>query len=158
LRRTAPSVLSAVAALREVAPTATETLRSGSAAVPSLRALLQQGAPFAEQLRTVLDQAKPIMGCIRPYAPELASLVSTWAGFSPEYDANGNYARALVTALPFGAGEKRTSKQIVDESGGTVGYGFPTPPGSIAGQPWYQPQCGAGRNGLDPAHDPEAKP
>jgi hypothetical protein len=120
--------------------------------------LLQQGAPFAEQLRTVLHMAKPIMGCIRPYAPELASLVSTWASFSAEYDANGNYARALLTALPFGAGEKRTSKQVVDDSSGTVGYGFPTPPGSIASQPWYQPQCGAGPSGLDPAHDPEAGP
>jgi hypothetical protein len=35
-------------------------------------------------------------------------------------------------------------------------YGFPRPPGTNAGQPWFQPQCGAGPEALDPSKDQEA--
>jgi len=36
-------------------------------------------------------------------------------------------------------------------------YGFPRPPGTDAGQPWFLPQCGAGPDALDPNKDPEAR-
>ena len=34
---------------------------------------------------------------------------------------------------------------------------MPRPPGETSGQPWFQPQCGAGPEALDPAQDQEAQ-
>ena len=34
---------------------------------------------------------------------------------------------------------------------------FPQPPGFVAGQPWFQPQCGITKDVFDPAKDPESQ-
>ena len=38
-----------------------------------------------------------------------------------------------------------------------ITYGFPRPPGELAGQPWFQPQCGVTQASLDPSKDREAQ-
>jgi hypothetical protein len=35
-------------------------------------------------------------------------------------------------------------------------YAFPIPPGHLAGQPWFQPQCGIGPEVYDADKDPES--
>jgi hypothetical protein len=37
-------------------------------------------------------------------------------------------------------------------------YAFPRPPGYNADQPWFLPECKAGRDALDPTKDPESRP
>ena len=94
-------------------------------------------------------------GCIRPYGPELSGFLSTWIGYTKGYDAQGHSARILVQAPPVPVGSPLSSKQAVDLHGGALKYAMPRPPGLNAGQPWFQPQCGAGPDALDPAKDPE---
>jgi hypothetical protein len=94
-------------------------------------------------------------GCLRPYTPELAGFLSTWIGYTKNYDAQGHVARILVEAPPVPIGSPLTAEQAVQTHGGNLQYAMPRPPGLNAGQPWFQPQCGAGPDALDPAKDPE---
>ena len=36
-----------------------------------------------------------MVGCLRPYGPELAGNMATWAGFNKNYDRAGRYARTF---------------------------------------------------------------
>lgn len=149
------SAKAAVSTLREVAPAATETLRRGAAAMPAVERLLDQGTPFAAQLGRVLGRLAPMMSCLRPYAPEVAGFPATWAGVGKNYDAKDHHTRTLAQVPPFGNGSLMTSEQLVESTPGVV-YAFPRPPGFNVGQPWFIPECGAGRDSLDPSKDPES--
>ena len=59
-------------------------------------------------------------------------------------------------------GAVETSQRLVEQEearggdeGTGQGYALVRPPGYNAGKPWYLPQCGAGRDGVDPNKDPE---
>lgn len=157
VRELAPVVRRTTSTLLDVAPLATSTLRRGRLASPQIRALLREGTPFIKRLGGVLGEFAPQMKCLRPQAPEIISFFSTWAAFSKNYDAVEHYNRGLVTAIPIGAEETRTSAEVVSQSGGTIRYGFPTPPGTNVDQPWFIPECGYGPEGLDPSKDPESR-
>lgn len=157
LRELAPVVRRATSTLLDVAPLATSALRRGRLASPPIRALLREGTPFIREFGRVLREFAPQMKCLRPQAPEIISFFSTWAAFSKNYDAVEHYNRGLVTVIPMGADETRTSAEVVSQSGGAVRYGFPTPPGTNVDQPWFIPECGYGPEGLDPTRDPESR-
>jgi ABC-type transporter Mla subunit MlaD len=155
LRAMATPARLAVAQLRTVAPLATSTLRRGRSAAPGITRLLKVGTPFLPALGKVLTQLEPMLGCIRPYAPELAGNLSTWAGYNKNFDAGGHYARtfSLLVNPAIVPGTPLNSKQITDTT--TLKYAMPRPPGLNAGQPWLLPQCGAGPDALNSAKDPE---
>ena len=155
LRTLAPRARGALAELREVAPIAAATLRRGTRAAPPLARLLRTGTPFLPRLASVLDQSEPALDCVRPYGPEIAGLLSTWIGFGRNYDAQGHYARAFLQASPVPPGTADNSEQAVAARTGRLFYAMPRPPGLNAGQTWFQPQCGAGPEALDPSKDPE---
>jgi phospholipid/cholesterol/gamma-HCH transport system substrate-binding protein len=155
LLRLAPAAARAVAALEQVAPLASSTLREGANAAPEISRFLLAGTPFVGVLGRVMNHAAPELACVRPYTPELAGFLSTWAGFSQNYDASNHYARVLDQTPPFSDGTSLTSAQIVHDYPGQQ-YAYPRPPGLNAGQPWLQPACGAGASALNPSADPEA--
>lgn len=157
LRTLARPARRAVNELRTVAPLATRTLLSGRRAAPQLTRLLETGTGFLPRLGTVLGQLEPMVGCLRPYAPELAGMLTTWTGWNKNYDAGGHYARtfpllfnaALIPGTPLDA------RQITSSSSERLFYAMPRPPGLNAGQPFFQPQCDAGPAALDASKDPE---
>jgi hypothetical protein len=155
LRIMATPARRALSQLRSVAPLAISTLRRGRSAAPGLTRLLKVGTPFLPQLGNVLTQLEPMLGCIRPYAPELAGNLSTWAGYNKNFDAGGHYARtfSLLVNPAIVPGTPLNSKQVTDTTALT--YAMPRPPGLNAGQPWLLPQCGAGPDALNSAKDPE---
>lgn len=155
LRRMAPAARGALTELRAVAPLTERTLRRGTSAAPELTRLLRTGTPFLPRLGSALDRLAPMAGCLRPYTPELAGFLSTWTGYPKNYDSSGHYARILVQVPPVPVGSPLSSEQAVRAHGGNLSYAMPRPPGLNAGQPSFQPQCGAGRDALDPAKDPE---
>jgi hypothetical protein len=120
--------------------------------------MLQAGTPFLPQLGSMLAQLAPVLDCLRPYTPELAGNLGTWTGYNQNYDKGGHYARTFPLQLNalLAPGTLATSAQIVAASAGGLHYAMPRPPGLNAGAPWFQPQCGAGPNSLDPSKDPEA--
>jgi len=155
LRRLAGPAQRTLTTLNDVAPLATRTLRTGRRAAPSIRALLREGVGFMPQLRAAMDRLAPAIACMRPYGPEIAGALGTWAGFAKNYDGLDHYARTLVQAEPYPAGTNLSSQRVSTLVPG-VQYAFPRPPGLNVGQAWLQPQCGAGAQALDAARDPEA--
>jgi phospholipid/cholesterol/gamma-HCH transport system substrate-binding protein len=156
LRDTAPSVRRTTAALLGVAPLATSTLSVGQRTAPAIDTLLQTATPFLPQLGGDLRRLAPMLGCVRPYAPEIAGMAETWTGFDGR-DADGAYGRVDLTQLPptVAAGSLLTSQQITTNFANKVFYALPRPPGLDAGHPWLLPQCGAGKAAMDPSQDPE---
>lgn len=154
LREVAPVLQRTLATLRTVAPQVTTTLRTGTRTVPHLSRFLGTATPYAPTLTRTLERLTPMLACLRPYTPEIAAFASTWLGFTANYDKVGHYARILLQASPLPAGSPLKSTAVT-KLGGGFQYAMPRPPGLNAGQPWFQPQCGAGREALDPEHDPE---
>jgi hypothetical protein len=67
----------------------------------------------------------------------------------PARAGSENLAPAFFNDVPY------TPAQAIKMFPGTH-YAFPNPPGNLAGQPWFQPQCGVTADALDPAKDHEA--
>lgn len=156
LRTLSADLLPAMRDLRTTIPVADQTLRIGTTASPAITALLKQAQPFSQQASPVLTKLAPMVGCIRPYAPEIAGLLTTWTSWTQDYDQIGHLGRldgyagpSSLTSTPL------TPAQYVALTG--QGYAFIRPPGYNAGEPWYQPQCGITAAGVNPAMDPEAK-
>jgi virulence factor Mce-like protein len=156
LRRTAPLLTTALGTLLEVAPLATDTLTAGTRAAPKLTAFLGSATPLMPQLSSALSRLAPMVSCVRPYGPELAGNLSDWTGITSNFDSIGHYARILVQGMIATPGTPLDSQQLTGLSPG-LRYAMPRPPGLNAGHPWFQPQCGAGPDALNPADDPEAK-
>ena len=51
--------------------------------------------PFSAAAAPVLERRAPMVGCIRPYAPEIAGLRSTWMSWSQGYDPASWLDRAI---------------------------------------------------------------
>ena len=158
LRSMARPARAALSELRTVAPLLRTTLDRGTRAAPRLRRLFDTASPFFPRAAAALETFNPMLGCLRPYAPEIAGFLSTWTGQLKNYDAEGHYARSFpLTAIPaLLPGTSNTSAEALEQQPGTLTYAMPRPPGLNAGKPWFQPQCGAGPESLDASKDPEA--
>jgi phospholipid/cholesterol/gamma-HCH transport system substrate-binding protein len=151
----APLLETTLARVLQVGPAAISTLRTGTRTLPQLTRLLSVTMPFAPKLSHALAALAPMIACIRPYTPEIGGYLETWQG--GPYDNVGHFGRVDFIQTPIMPGTTMTSAQAVASSGGTLHYAFPRPPGLNAGQPWFQPQCGAGPDSLIAADDPEAE-
>lgn len=145
----------ALADLRQTVPVAVSTFRTARRTAPDITRLLKRVQPFSDQARPVFAGLAPIVGCFRPYAPEFASFLTEWTGFTQPVDDTGHLGRVWgnagltgVTSLPVNAGD------FVKATG--QGYALVRPPGFNAGKPQFVPECGITADGLDPNKDPEA--
>jgi ABC-type transporter Mla subunit MlaD len=148
----------AVTELSRTAPRLTALLREGQTAAPRIDKLLTVGTPFAGKIKPIFNDLGPILGCIRPYAPELAAATRNWGAMNSGFDRTGHFIR--LKAL-FSASSNTSTPPIDSATFGKVAgqtYAMPRPPGQNAGQPWFIPECGVGPNALDPTKDPEDKP
>lgn len=156
LPRLAAAARPTVRQLSATAPRLTSLLRTGRRTVPAATRLVTEGTPFARRLTPILKDLAPVVGCIRPYAPELAGWFSNWASFSQNYDGAGHYARIRL----LGGATSLTSSPELPTSFMklfSADYANPRPPGLNAGQPWLLPQCGVTADALDASKDPEDK-
>jgi hypothetical protein len=127
----------------------------------------------------VFKDLAPIVACLRPYAPELGGALVGGGGAHQNYDlanpataslanvvryvgrrtANGMVEQHGLRATPMAATNSLAtplnSAQFAAISGKK--YAMPRPPGLMAGQPWFIPQCGITKDALDPSKDPETK-
>lgn len=141
-----------------VAPIATSTLTTARSAAPDLTRLLERATSLLPEVRSVADQANTQLQCIRPYTPDIVQIGTDWSGFISAVDDKDYYARVNPAALAFAPTnvESASTAQIAREFPG-LRYGFPRPPGDSAGQPWFLPECGAGRDAINPFKDYEAR-
>lgn len=157
LHRTADPLNDALASLRTATPLVRAVVRRTQSLgdTGQLFFRLRDNAP---RLTSLFDQAATEVGCVRPWAPEIMLLASTWGDWLSPIDQRDHYLRATVqnflpanyNSIPLTPGEAR---QIFPD----MEYGFPRPPGALAGQPWFQPQCGVTEDSIDPSKDQEAQ-
>lgn len=157
LRQTASPLNTVLTSLSDVAPDAKTTLATLRTSGPRINELLSRATTLSPQLSSISDGAVKNLDCIRPWTPEIVGLLMTWADFHSWSDGKDKILRAqLQSFLPANYNDVTytpgTLKQLMPQ----LRYGFPRPPGYLADQPWYQPQCGAGTDAVDPAKDQEA--
>jgi virulence factor Mce-like protein len=153
LRPLAARARPAFADLRDIAPVALRTVRNVRRAAPAIDQLLRRATPFANDVTPALAGLAPIASCIRPYAPELAGFLSNWSSFSKNVDVHSNYARirAVVSETAFNDVPNIPTSALTSVAGTT--YAGLRPPGLNAGQPWFMPECGVGKDVVDPGKD-----
>ncbi|MGE4426184.1 MAG: hypothetical protein AB7G37_07020, partial [Solirubrobacteraceae bacterium] len=157
LRTLAPVAVPAAAELRRTSRLGASVLRSISADAPQVTAFLDEAGPLLERSGRAIEGTVPTARCVRPYAPEIAAFLSTWTGFSQNLDAGGHYARTHILQGPTSINDLPLSSEQFTKVVPGVEYALPRPPGLNEGRPQFLPECGAGRDALDPAKDPEAR-
>jgi len=155
LVRDAPLLRAVLDEILAVGPSAIDTLELGAQRLPELTHFLGAADPFVPTVTAALKSLAPMVACVRPYTPEIGGYLETWQG--GPLDEVGHYGRVDFIQTPIMPGTSDSSAQAVASSDGQLTYAFPRPPGLNAGQPWFQPQCGAGPDSLNPADDPEAE-
>lgn len=147
----------AARALRQLAPQATSTVRSLRRSSPDIATFLRDGVPFAQRSAPTLSRLGDQLQCIRPYAPELAAWASNWSSWGKGYDNTSHYGRIKAVTGPtaFTSWPPLKTSDFLTLVGGGLQYAMPRPPGYNVGQPWFIPECGYGKDALDPEKDPE---
>lgn len=159
LRRIATPLSRVLTTVADVGPDARTTLASVRAATPKLNPLLTRAKRLSPQLEDIGGQAVENLKCIRPYTPDIVAFFTNWGDATTWNDGKDrmfraqiqNFMPAPVNGSPLNAGQAKKLFPGME-------YGFPRPPGTNAGQPWFLPECGAGPDALDPNKDPEARP
>jgi ABC-type transporter Mla subunit MlaD len=158
LRRISAPLNRLLASLVAVGQDASGTLRTTRRGAPEITRLLGRLTTVAPELEAIGRSGSKQLDCIRPYTPEILMLATTWGDFTSPTDGKDRYIRANIQnyfPAPYN-NVPMTPAELLRAYPG-LEYGFPRPPGQVAGQPWFQPQCGAGPEALDPANDSEAK-
>lgn len=159
LRRTVSPLNSLLRTVVDVGPTARATLATARRGAPDVSRLLRRATTLLPQVTSIGRQATPQLDCIRPYSPELAALVTNWAGFISSVDGRDHYVRINPAAIPWAPtnvqGQSTASSAKLFPG---MRMGMPRPPGYAADQPWFQPQCEVTADSIDPDKDIEARP
>lgn len=158
LRAVAAPLNTVLSSVQGIAPGARATFATLRRSTPQIDGFLARTTTLSPQLGTIADKAVVNLECIRPYAPEIAGLLTTWADFMSWSDGKDKTLRAQVQDyLPANYNSVPLKPADIAKTFTGLRYGFPRPPGYLAGQPWFQPGCGAGPDALDPAKDQEAQ-
>jgi hypothetical protein len=117
-----------------------------------------------------------MVACVRPYAPEAGGAIVGAGSWMSTYTLEKpNQGLVTFTGKQDGPFVEQHGVRAMPEASlasnhayvpGTIStkaftelagkqFAEPRPPGLSVGQPWYQPQCGAGPNSTNPAFDPE---
>ncbi len=156
LRRITTPLDDVLGQLRLATPTAVRTVDLLRVAAPPVTQLFNVGYHQTDRLISVGNQADTELNCIRPYAPEITLLGETWGDWISYVDSKDHYVRANLQAfLPTGGNNSQMSPAEAAATFPGLEYGFPRPPGGLADQPWFLPECGLGPDIVDPAQDKE---
>jgi len=159
LRRISKPLDDTLRTVVRVGPDARGTLDTLRRAVPEVDPLLARVEGLSPRLGNIGKQSVENLKCIRPYAPSLASFFSNWGDFHSHDDGRDKLIRAQVqNYLPAPTNTSVLNSGQAAKLFPGLEFGFPRPPGTNAGQPWFLPECGAGPDALDPDKDPEARP
>lgn len=160
LRRIAAPLNHVLGTVVDVGPDAQGTLSTLRGATPSLNPLLAKLTSDMPKLASIGKQATAQLKCLRPYSPEIAALFSDWAAFQSGSDGRDKFFRANVivpTALATNVFPKEYNSASASKLFPGLTYLNPPAPGELAGQPWYQPDCGITSDGSDPTKDGEIR-
>jgi ABC-type transporter Mla subunit MlaD len=159
LRQTTAPLTRVLETLRSVTPYAVTALAAPQrAALSSGASLLRTLGSIAPTLRSTASKAATQVGCLRPYTPEIVGFGETWGDWMSPVDNQDHLIRAQIQSfLPANNNSTLYTPEYAVTHFPGITYGFPRPPGELAGQPWFQPQCGVTQASLDPSQDREAQ-
>jgi phospholipid/cholesterol/gamma-HCH transport system substrate-binding protein len=148
-----------LSALVSIEPDATATLARVTRDAPSITRLARRATSLLPTIDGVARQGDQALNCIRPYAPEVGAFFSNWGDFISQVDGKDHLIRANIQAIvPAPAPVMPYASATAVKTFPGLRYAFPRPPGYNADQPWFLPECRAGRDALDPTKDPESRP
>ena len=153
LRGIASPLATTLEAAATVGPDAASTLSTLRRAAPQLDPLLAHVTHVMPAITAIGTGGTVAMRCIRPYSPEIAAFFSNWDGFTAYDDGRNKYVRLMIQASPYPTATPLNAAEV-QKLFPQLRYAFPRPPGYNGGQPWFQPQCGAGRSSLVAADNP----
>jgi hypothetical protein len=157
LRRTATPLRTVLAKLRRIAPPTLAALKHSYGAYVAGEIGDVVGKETGN-LESLTKQATTQIGCLRPYTPEIGLFATTWGDWMSGVDATDHTARAQVqNYMPAAFNSVPYTPETAAKAFPGLTYGMPRPPGALANQPWFQPQCGVGPDVVDPSKDQEAK-
>jgi phospholipid/cholesterol/gamma-HCH transport system substrate-binding protein len=116
--------------LQPVAAKLRSTLLAASHLLQYTPGLLDAAGSTLPGIEATASYLEPVLGFLRPYTPEIAGFLTTWASAFSNYNANGHYMRAFVQA---GLTAVDVNPGIVPP--GDVNQPYPAP-GANVGQPW----------------------
>jgi ABC-type transporter Mla subunit MlaD len=159
LRLTTAPLTRTLQTLQGVTPYAVAALAAPQrAALGDGATLLRTVASIAPTVRSTAAKAATQVGCLRPYTPELVGFGETWGDWMSPVDNSDHLIRAQIqNFLPANNNSTGYTPAFAVAHFPGITYGFPRPPGELAGQPWFQPQCGVTAASLDPSKDREAQ-
>ena len=159
LRLTAVPLRRVLGTLQQVTPSALAALAAPDRqALGDGASLLRTVGGVAPRIRSTATKAAKQVGCLRPYTPEIVAFGATWGDWMSPVDNQDHLIRAQIQSfLPAGSNSTLYTPAFAVRNFPGVTYGFPRPPGELAGQPWFQPQCGVTKDALDPTKDREAQ-
>ncbi|MHB8691568.1 MAG: Mce/MlaD family protein [Solirubrobacteraceae bacterium] len=159
LRRTTAPLTRVLETLRGVTPYALAALAASQrAALSDGASLLRTLGSIAPTVRSTVSKAATQVGCLRPYTPEIVGFGQTWGDWMSPVDNQDHLIRAQIQSfLPANNNSTGYTPQYAVTHFPGITYGFPRPPGELAGQPWFQPQCGVTSASLDPSKDREGQ-
>lgn len=144
--------------LADVAPRARRTLRTVTTATPDVDALVAKATSLAPTIASATKQANPQLDCIRPYTPEITAFGSLWGDIFSWTDHKDKYIRANVQNIfPAAVNAQAANAGSLVKTFPGLKYAFPFPPGYLADQPWYLPECNITEKSFDADQDPEGK-
>ncbi len=159
LRQTTATLTRVLETLRGVTPYAVTALAAPQrAALGDGAGLLRTVGSVTSTVRSTASEAATQVGCLRPYTPEIVGFGETWGDWMSPVDNQDHLIRAqLMSFLPAATNSTPYTPEFAVTHFPGITYGFPRPPGELAGQPWFQPQCGVTQASLDPSKDREAQ-
>jgi ABC-type transporter Mla subunit MlaD len=144
--------------LADVAPKARRTLRIVTTATPDVDAMVAKATELAPTVESATKQLNPQLDCIRPYTPEIVAFGSLWGDIFSWTDHKDKYIRANVQNIfPAAANAQAANAGALTKTFPGLKYAFPFPPGYLADQPWYLPECNITEKSFDATQDPEGK-
>jgi phospholipid/cholesterol/gamma-HCH transport system substrate-binding protein len=138
--------------LRGTAADADRLAANATSAAPAITKLLARGTLLVRAATPVVEKTTPIAHCLTPYAPEIAGTLSNWASWNRSYDAQSHLGKIFVDASGSSFFDNPDIKATQFKALG-MGYAALRPPGWIGHKPRFMPECGVGKDAVDPAND-----
>lgn len=157
LRQTSAPLVRTLDTLSEITPLALAALSERQQQrLTSGATLLRTLGSVSPRLASLGRQAATQVGCLRPWIPEITAFGAKWGDWMSPVDDRDHLIRAQIqNFLPANSNSTPITPADAARNYPGVTYGFPRPPGTLAGQPWFQPQCGVTQDALDPTKDKE---
>ncbi|MHB8693628.1 MAG: MlaD family protein [Solirubrobacteraceae bacterium] len=153
LRAIATPLADTLQTLAVVGPDGASTLQTLRSAAPQINPFVDRVIQTMAPITAIGRSGTAAMKCIRPYSPEVAGFFSNWDGFTAYDDGRNKYVRLMIQGSPYPSGTPLNAATL-QKALPQLRYAFPRPPGYNGGQPWFQPQCGAGRSALNASTNP----